>query len=55
MKTLRLLAPLTLATLSVRRVNHFAGFALSNSVGGTASYTCRTQAQVSEAFNLIGF
>jgi len=26
--------------------NHFAGIGGSNSIGGTGSYTCRTQAQV---------
>ena len=26
--------------------NHFAGVGASNSIGGTGSYTCRTQAQV---------
>ncbi|KAF8323506.1 glycoside hydrolase superfamily [Cantharellus anzutake] len=30
---------------SILATNHFSGLAVSNSVGGTGSYTCRTQAQ----------
>lgn len=47
---LYLLACLALTTISVRGANNFAGFALSNSATGTTTYTCRTQDQVSEAF-----
>ena len=50
MKTLYLLTSLTLIAISVRGANNFAGFALSNSATGTTAYTCRTQDQVSEAF-----
>ena len=55
MKTLYILTSLALATISVRGVNNFVGFALSNSATGTMAYTCRTQDQVSEAFDLVGF
>ena len=53
MKTLYLLTSLTITAISARGANNFAGFALSNSATGTAAYTCRTQDQVSEAFQLI--
>ncbi|KAF9532712.1 glycoside hydrolase superfamily [Crepidotus variabilis] len=32
--------------------NHFAGLTIANSVGGTVSYNCRTQAQWNQAVNI---
>jgi len=33
-------------------VNNFKGLTVSNSIGGAATYTCRTQAQVSFSYML---
>jgi hypothetical protein len=40
------LALLFMPVLSALGTNHFAGLTVSNSIGGTGTYTCRTQAQV---------
>ena len=53
MKILHLLATLTFTSISVRGANNFAGFTLSNGATGTATYTCRTQDQVSGAFQVV--
>lgn len=48
---LSLIITAVLSPLNVLAVNHFRGVTVSNSIGNTGTYTCRTQAQWNQVAN----
>ncbi|KNZ81962.1 putative family 17 glucosidase SCW4 [Termitomyces sp. J132] len=48
-----LLSVLAVILTRVLALNHFSGITVSNGVGGTSTYTCRTQAQWNELAHVV--